>query len=273
MWHRTVDCLGVSVDISSPVDELGGALAAVLRSYADAAAPAEVSYRLAMGTRWPELVRDGAVVDRYELPIDLVAGLELDLYQQVIERADGVLIHAGAVVGAGGDCLVVCGRSGAGKSTLVRALLGRGYAYLSEECVALQSGGLCLGLARALHVADDSVAVPPDFRCDPYPLRGLPGPAPRLFHPPERAMWRRPARLRALLAIDHAPGADEMTRLGGGAALSELWPVLFRRDRAAMAEAAGALGDAPRYRLRTSHPDQALARVLALAAELDVAPG
>jgi hypothetical protein len=86
-------------------------------------------------------------------------------------------------------------------------------------------------------------------------------------------MWRGPARVAAVLAIDHAPGADELARLGGGAALAELWPLLFRRDRLAMEEAAELLGAAPRFRLRTSHPEQALARVLALATELDVVPG
>jgi hypothetical protein len=271
MWHRTVDCLGVSVDIGTRIEELAGPLTAMLGSYAEATALAELSYRLEPG-RWPELWRDGQVVDRYELPIDLVAGLELDLYEQVIERAEGVLVHAGAVAGARGEALVVCGRSGAGKSTLVRGLLARGYAYLTEECVALRAGGTCAGLARALHVADDAVAVPAGFRAEPYPLRGLAGPAPRLFHPPESAMWRHPARVRAILAIDHAPGADEMTPLGGGEALAELWPLLFRRDRLAMDEAAEVLGDAPRYRMRTSRPERALERVLALAAELDVLP-
>lgn len=272
MWHRTVDCLGVAVDIGSRIDDIAGALAAVLGSYADAQRAADLSYRLELGARWPQLVRDGKVVDRYELPIDLVAGLELDLYEQVMERAQGMLVHAGGVVDPRGQCLVLCGKSGAGKSTLVRGLLGRGFAYLSEECVALRAGGACLGLARALHVDDDSVAVPSGFRVEPYPLRGLPGLAPRLLHPPEQLMWRAPARVAAVLLIDHAPDADELTRLGSGAALAALWPLLFRRDRDAVDQAAFALAAAPHFRMRTSRPAQALDRVLGLAAELDVVP-
>lgn len=270
MWRRTVDCLGVPAGITTTVPELEAPLDAVLRSYAEAYGEADLEYRLEV-SGWPRLVRDGAVVGRHEQAIDLVAALELDLYAQVIERARGLVLHAGAVVSPGGLALVFAGRSGAGKSTLVRALLAGGFSYLSEECVALRPGGECVGLARALHVDDDRLPVPPGFRSDPYLLRRSDGTvrAARLLHPPGRLMWRGTARAVAVVAIEHADDAvAQLTELSGGEALAALWPAVFRTDATAVAQAAAILADVARFRLTTARPEQAVSRALSLAAEL-----
>lgn len=271
MWCRTVDCLGVAVRITSRVDELDAILGALLHTYADAPGDADLAYDLELGD-WPLLIRDGEVAKRCEAAIDLVAVLELDLYRQVMARADGLLLHAGAVVGAGGLALVFAGRSGAGKSTLVRALLDRGFRYLTEECVALRLGGTCRGLARSLHVDDDQVPVPAGFTSHPYPIRRADGvEVTRLFQPPEPMIWRGPARAVAVVAIEHEPGAvGALEPLSGGAALAALWPAVFRPDEAAVADAARVFDGAARFRLRTARADEALERVLALAAELGV---
>jgi hypothetical protein len=274
MWRRTVDCLGVAVRITSRVDELEATLGALFHSYADAPGAADLAYDLELAD-WPQLVRDGEVAKRCEAAIDLVAVLELDLYRQVMARADGLLLHAGAVVGAGGAALIFAGRSGAGKSTLVRALLALGFRYLTEECVALRLGGTCLGLARSLHVDDDAVPVPAGFIASAYPIRRPGGiEVTRLLQPPEPMIWRGPARAVALVAIEHEPGAvAALEPLSGGAALAALWPAVFRPDGAAVADAARVFEGAARFRLRTASPDEAIERALALAAELGVERG
>jgi hypothetical protein len=270
MWRRTVDCLGVAVGIISRVDELEPTLDAVFASYAEAEGAADIEYEI----DGPALSRDGAELRRCAVAIDLVAVLELDLYREVMARAGGLLLHAGALVGAGGRALVFAGRSGAGKSTLVRALLGRGFAYLTEECVALERGA-CRGLARALHVDDERVSPPAGFTVGEYPIRQASGEVvvTRLFHPPERAIWRGPARAAAVVSIEHAPdAAAALQPLSGGEALARLWPAVFRPDSTALADAGAALEGVARYHLVTARPEQAIDRALSLAAELGVEP-
>jgi len=273
MWHRTIDCLGVAVGITSKLSALAPALDAVFRTYADAASAPVIAYTLEH-TDWPRLVRDGELVARHDEEVDLVPALELDLYAKVMARARGLVVHAGAVVGARGDALVFAGQSGAGKSTLVHALLARGYRYLTEECVALRGGERCAGLARSLHVDDPAVLPLPDFIVEDYTLRGRTGLLrTRLFQPPEERIWRGEARAVALVVIDHAPdAADTLRPLTGGELLTALWPVVFRRDAQAVSDAAAGLAGVRGYALHTSTPAQALARMLALAAEHGVRP-
>ena len=273
MWRRVIDCLGVAVEISARVPGLDVALDAVFRSYQDAPGRPDLVYRLEVG-RWPQVVRDGQRVCEQDEEMDLVPALETDLYAQVMARAPGLLLHAGALVGAGGAALVFAGRSGAGKSTLVRALLARGYAYLTEECVALSPGGACAGLARPLHLDEDEAADLPDFRCDDYVIRrGAERVRKRLLHPPEERIWRGAARAAAVVQIDHAPdAAPSLEPMSGGDALAALWPLAFRADEAAMADAARALEGVARYRMRTSRAEQAIERALSLAAEHGVEP-
>ena len=274
MWRRTVDCLGVAVQISSGLAELDRVLDSVFQTYAEAARPPAVSYALEADRLG--LMRDGELVRRCRVAIDLVAVLELDLYRQVLARAQGLLLHAGAVVGRGGAALVFAGRSGAGKSTLVRALLGRGFSYLSEECVALVPGGACRGLARSLHLDEGGATPPlPGYSSGEYPIRRPGGEVriTRLLRPPESSIWRGEARAVAVVAIDHAPEAvSRLAPLGGGAALALLWPAVFRPDAAALAEAGPALDGVARYQLSSTRPEEAIQHALALAAEIGVEP-
>lgn len=270
MWHRTIDCLGLAVDVTSHLLELAAPLSAVLRTYADSSRRVDVAYELAMAT-YPRLVRDGAVVSEHDLTTDLVPAFEIDLYKKAISAVPGLVLHASALVGASGAAIVFTGRSGAGKSTLLRSLLQRGFRYLSEECVALFANQRCLGLARSLHVDDPDVPLPAGYACDDYFLRNRPGRPLRLFHPPEHVMWRGEARTAAVVAIDHRPDADgALLRLTGGSALAALWPTVFRQDAAALELAGAGLDGVPTFQLLTARPEQALEHALALSTELGV---
>jgi hypothetical protein len=267
MWQRTIDCLGVAVRVGASDDTAAEQLAAVVRSYADAPGAATIDYVLD-GT---SLVRDGVALSTHELPIDAVPAFEIDLYRRVLSVVDGVPLHAGAVVDGHGAAVIFAGPSGAGKSTLMRALLDRGFRYLSEECVLLAGDRRCRGLARALNIDDPSIAPPTGYRCDPYTIRYREGTF-RLFHPPESVMWRDSARAAAVIAIGHAPDAVlDLERLSGGAGLHALWPAVFRHEPAILDRMQAAFADVPVYRLRTSTPGDALAQVLAVAEEVGLA--
>lgn len=62
-----------------------------------------------------------------------------------------VFIHAGAVA-VDGCALVIPGRSRSGKTSLVKALLGLGATYLSDEFALLDADGWCHPYARPLSV-------------------------------------------------------------------------------------------------------------------------
>jgi hypothetical protein len=270
MWQRTVDCLGIAVSIETDVSSIEGQLAALFRTYADAPVPA-TRYELRVRD-WPVVIRDGEVIARYDSALDLVAGLELDLYTFIVARTDGIVLHAGAVVGTDGRALVFAGVSGAGKSTLLRALLGRGFRYLTEECVALLADGRCRGLARALHVEDDAATVPTGFACDEYQLQTDNGlRRTRLFHPPPSTVWHKTATPAVLLHLHHGPVApDTAQRLSAGEAVHVLSQTAFRG--ATTTNDLAALTRVPCVALFTSSAANALRLACDVAEEYGVVP-
>jgi len=266
MWHRVVDCLGVSVRVATNAVEVVPPLVGVLRSYADAPGVPDIRYFLDAGPP-PRVWLEDDVMIRVELPIDLIPAFERTLVARVLLYTTDVALHAGAVVTYDGRALIVAGESGAGKSTLVRSLLATGLHYLSEECVVVCSGGTCRGLARALHVADPAIAMSPDFVIDEYPLRPHPPGAFRLFHPPQAQIWRGDASTAAIVSITHAPDAsDTLDTLSGGEALAALWPAVFRRTHRDLPKLGLALADVPLYRLHTRTPQRAFDLVRTLIA-------
>jgi hypothetical protein len=272
MWHRVVDCVGVGIEITSRVDPLDAALDNVLATYAASNAP-QLRYELTVN-EWPELLRDGTRVGRYDEAVDLVPALERDLNTQVTARAAGVLVHACAIAGRDGSALVFAGRSGGGKSTLIRELLDRGFSYITEECVALDADGACRGLARPLHADEAATRAPRGFAVKPYTIRRADGEhQTRVFHPPPERIHRQDARVRAIVVIDHAPDAPgTLEPLAVAPMLLAVWPLVFRADDAALRDLPIALAEIARYRLVTSTPASALEHALALAEELGVAP-
>lgn len=272
MWRRTVDCLGVAVAIESDVDQ-AELLSSVFRSYAETSALPALTYRLFVA-EWPTLERDGRVIQRCDTTLDLVAALELDLYNRVAAVAHGLVLHAGCVCGPDGKAIVLAGESGAGKSTLVRALLARHYRYVSEECVAVDEAARCIGLARALQ-AEEDIDLPPTFRRDPYTMAGPNGIRQTLLiHPPEGIMWRHHASIAAVVCISHAPDAcDELTPLSSGEMLVRLWPTMLRRSVDESVQGCKTLAGVECHALETRTSNRALALVTALCKRLGIHGG
>ncbi len=268
MWQRSIDCLGLVVSVRTDSNEITGLLEGVLRSYADASGPPVIDYVLDTSAA-PRVMRDGEVLSTWDVPIELVPAFEIDLYNRLIALTPGVPMHAGAVVDPQGRALIFAGQSGAGKSTLIRALLQRGFRYLSEECAVLLGEGRCRGLARALNIEDPSIQPPAGYLSDDYVFRGQTEIRFRMFHPPERMIWRGEARAMGVVSITHAPdAANESVRLSSGEALVALWPAMFRHEPADLGRVGAAFDGVATFRLHTSSPERALERMLSIAREL-----
>ncbi len=271
MWQRTIDCLGIAVRVRTDAPAIVPLLEGVLRSYADVTSDAEISYTLA-GTD-PRLVRDDQVVSTWELPIELVPAFELDLYNRVVLRTAGVPLHSGAVVDDLGRAIIFAGRSGAGKSTLVRALLARGYRYLSEECNVLLGDRRVRGLARALNIEDPTSIVPPGYTCDAYVFRDPARTGFRMFHPPEPRIWRGEARAIGVVAITHAAdAANALVELTSGESLNALWPAMFRHEPEMLGRIPSAFAGVPTWGLHTSTPQDAIEAIVGLVESRGVEP-
>lgn len=273
MWHRNIDCLGVSVGLACEVDVIETQLAAVFRTYAESGEIPAVSYRLVVEDV-PTVRRSDGWMKRCEAVVDLVPTLEMSLYEAVTSRATGLMLHAAAVAGVDGRALVFPGVSGAGKSTLMRALLSRGFAYVSEECVAIAADGTCVGLARAMHVDDAMLAMPPGGSCEPYVIRTATGTqTSRLFHPDPQRVWRKPAAVAAIVCLDHGDDAsNQLQALGVGATIARVWPMVLRQRVDDALAVSATLARIPRYLLRTTSAADALEQVLGAAKELGVDP-
>jgi hypothetical protein len=100
-----------------------------------------------------DVFRDEAAVALRREPDSALSWLLWDLNRCVAESSSEHLVfHAGGVQ-SGDAGVLVPGPSGSGKTTLVRALVGNGFAYLSDELVALTaSGGHLLPYPKALTI-------------------------------------------------------------------------------------------------------------------------
>ncbi|CAN5889163.1 hypothetical protein BH11MYX3_BH11MYX3_44780 [soil metagenome] len=268
MWQRTIDCLGLVVRVRTDSQEISGLLEGVLRSYTDASGPIAIDYILD-ATAVPCVMRDGEVLSTWEVPIELVPAFEIDLYNRLITLTPGVPLHAGAIVDPHGRALIFAGQSGAGKSTLIRALLQRGFRYLSEECAVLLGEGRCRGLARALNIEDPTIEPPAGYVSDDYVFRGQTQVRFRMFHPPEQVIWRSDAKAMGVVSITHAPdAANEIVRLSSGEALVALWPAMFRHQPEDLGRIGRAFEGVATFRLHTSSPARALEHMLSIGREL-----
>jgi serine kinase of HPr protein (carbohydrate metabolism regulator) len=199
-------------------------------------------------------------IDRYDDPVadvsDLVPLFELDLYQQVAERAPaGWLLHA-ATLERDGRAYVFAGPSGAGKTSLTLGLMERGWRLVTEEMTLVDRQLTVRGLARPIH-ADRASELPTTWRMRDYPIRGT---AKKIVaHPPiaQRATEQLP--LAAIVRIDHATDAiDRCESLVATRAITRLWDATLRKDDDGLAIAVAISMQARMLELTTSSVSAAI---------------
>jgi hypothetical protein len=231
---------------------------AIIAPYAPAS-DAELVYHV----RRDRVLRDGVALS-IDDPIDVVPHFEMDLYEQLVARAEpGWVLHA-AAIDVGGRALVLCGPSGAGKTTLALALTARGHRLLTEEVVWVDHTGLVRGLPRPIHVPADSSQrsrIPASWRTLPYPIRERDGGSRvnTLVVPPSEVMQLDALPLRALVHIGH--GADWPVRLEAnppGLGLQRVWDRALRQDDVGLAAATEVLRRYASYQLTSRTEEQAL---------------
>jgi hypothetical protein len=216
------------VDDDLGIDQLAAFL---IDAYPPSDSPPEISYHLRAGVM--------EAVDRYEDPVadasDLVPLFELDLYQQVGERAaPGWLLHA-AVLESRGRAYVFAGPSGAGKTSLTLALLARGWRLVTEEIALVDRDLGVRGLARPIHLESDR-QVPAGWRHRAYPMRGRTESI--VAHPPDSARVSGPLPLAAIIRIRHAVDmAPTLEPLSPQHALTRLWDATLRANDDGLAAA------------------------------------
>lgn len=211
----------------------------------------------------PALFRDDEPIYWSPHPPNLGRVFELDLYAQLVARAEGLLVlHAAAFV-IGGRAVVLAGDSGAGKSTMTQAFLERGAGYISDEYVGIDASGLVQGIPRPLTPTDGVLpaTIPAGFRAAGYPLRlarskdlieyGFLQP-PHVVH--------EPVPLAALIVLRHAPAEPPgATPLSSGQALLRVWHCAYRTGVEAMTVAERLLASYPVHELVTRSIDGACA--------------
>jgi hypothetical protein len=152
---------------------------------------------------------DGAAARTVELALEPEGGveptasqIEYRLINEAIERAgDRWVLHAGAVAGSGGTCLII-GESGAGKTSLTLWLWANGLRLLTDDLCPLVQGSLTPeAFPRALHM---------DGQYSPRLLEKIP-PRPASY-PAEYYPFPSPATgavevppVKALLAVERGP--------------------------------------------------------------------
>jgi hypothetical protein len=247
--------VSVSIDDRLPLADVAHAL---VQNY-PATNTADLHYVLEPGG-----VRRGDSFLPVEQPIDVTPAFEMDLYEQVVTRAErGWILHAAAVEVAG-RALVLCGASGAGKTTLALALVARGFRLLTEEVAWIGADCSVRGLPRPLHVPEGSpqrARIPAGWLQLQYPIRDRDGRSRSnlLVVPPPEVMVFKPLPLATIVRIGH--GADWETVLresNGPEALQRLWDRALRRDQSGLEVATSVLRKNSSYLLSSRSEEEAL---------------
>jgi hypothetical protein len=237
----------VEIDEDMPYAELARAL---IEPYPRTLEPPELHYHLRAGA----FSRSGVPDKTAEDPRDLVPLFEMDLYEQVIERAaPGWLLHASAIEVAG-SAIVLAGPSGAGKTTMALALASRGHRMLTEEVVWIDANARTCGLSRALHVRDRA-NLPASWRALDYPLRPRsPASVDQLLVVPATDVFAHGTYpLRAIVRLTHGPDRrGGLEPLAAHDAITRLWDVTLRQDEPALAAATTVLRSCAAYRLAST---------------------
>jgi hypothetical protein len=160
-------------------------------------------------------------------PLATVALMEL------MERRGRFALHAGCLVAASGEGILLAGRSGAGKSTLALALARAGMGFLSDDVVFIERPAFvpgarqrALGFADLIGLSPFAAARFPDLAAgaaDP-PADGFP----KRLHRFEELFARQPVACcepRVIIFPEVAPDQPSaITPLEGGEALLRLVP-------------------------------------------------
>jgi len=94
--------------------------------------------------------------DYYELAYTLINEI---IYQVIMDQKDGLAIHA-AAVGTDNGAILLPGQSGFGKSTFTAWLVSRGYRYLTDELVILDTESATIApLTRPISFKSGSFSV------------------------------------------------------------------------------------------------------------------
>ena len=125
--------LDVSVALSGPQD----VLAPVIRAYSRflvPSPPAVGTHEIRLESQTADSFKDGSNT----VPVIGAANLTLQIYERflnaIFERvATYAVLHAGALVDARGQALLIAGPSGFGKTSLTLELLNRGFAFMSDD--------------------------------------------------------------------------------------------------------------------------------------------
>ena len=250
----------VAVDIDDDV-VLAAVARAIIASY-PASDDVELRYHLRGGAQ-PVVRRDAAVLHA-DGPEDLVPMFEMDLYEQVVARAEpGWILHAAALE-VDGKALVLCGPSGAGKTTLTLALAGRGLRLLTEEVVWIDRSGTVRGLPRPIHIPAGSRQhdrVPKDWLQLSYPIRGRDGVVRQnvLVVPPSSVFELGALPLHTIVRIGHGPDwPTHLRRSLDHVALQRLWDRSLRQDDVGLAAATEVLRQFSSYELSSTSESEAL---------------
>jgi hypothetical protein len=162
-----VDALGVRIalDLSLVDDERA---AAVRDAWADALAADQAGPHDAVVV----VVRPGRGI-----PL-MLSELTHDVTRTAVDRrkGEGWMLHAGAVASADGTVVVLVGPSGSGKTSATRAL-GHEFAYVSDETVFIDAGGVVSPYRKPLSLVDAGPRMPKrEHAASALGLRGaLPG--------------------------------------------------------------------------------------------------
>lgn len=164
-----VDAMGVTLSLQAEDPAITAALARVLRDLTTETVAVATDRPIAISGRGPwQVVGPETSRDADSMPQALSAALTA-VNLAAVRHTSLLALHA-AVLTRRGRTLVVPARSGAGKSTLAACLLRQGWAYVSDEALALDrtSGRLVsyprpLGLSEwSCHAVGDPAGTPGD---------------------------------------------------------------------------------------------------------------
>lgn len=249
--------LTTDVEVTTDDERVAALLPDLLGTYGPPADTATLCYAIrAIDAGRFAIDRDGLPMRLADHLHDVLPLLELDLYPRLVQGCSRRWVLHAAALGTLQGAVLLAGASGAGKTTLSRALLERGWTYLTEEAAAVDQAGSVVGLARPITLAPEQRGgpLPPGATLRSYRIRKPGGIAEHLLlHPAPAQLCWSPIPLAAMVRLRHEPGeTDRLRPLGGGAALAALWACSLHTAGDSLAVATALLGKHPAWELTTS---------------------